>query len=158
MNIKVFLFLFLFAKQSLRKIINPSLWVSVCDCPSSDSSETIKVIIIKFGMVTAWDMIKHHMLMILTLMFIQGHTDIILSIWLFQKVFKQCPSCLLRSPTKGLYNLFSVRWPWSCIQTWHEGRLRHGIYTDGHFDDLDLDARSQWIGRGRNSELINEVL
>ena len=24
----------------------------------------------------------------------------------------------------------------------------HGIYADTHFDDLDLDARTQWIGRG----------
>ena len=25
------------------------------------------------------------------------------------------------------------------------------IYTHGHFDDVDLDAMSQWLGRGKNS-------
>ena len=25
----------------------------------------------------------------------------------------------------------------------------HGIYADTYFDDLDLDARTQWIGRGK---------
>ena len=29
--------------------------------------------------------------------------------------------------------------------------IMYGIYTPGHFDDLDLDARSQWLGRGTNS-------
>ena len=31
------------------------------------------------------------------------------------------------------------------------GRVMHGIYIQGHFDYLDLDARSQWLGRGNNS-------
>ena len=25
----------------------------------------------------------------------------------------------------------------------------HGIYAHSHFDDLDLDARSQWVGKGK---------
>ena len=29
----------------------------------------------------------------------------------------------------------------------------HGIYNDGRFDDLDLDARPQGLGRGTNSAL-----
>ena len=29
----------------------------------------------------------------------------------------------------------------------------HGIYTDGHFDDIDIDTRSQWLDRGTNSAL-----
>ena len=41
------------------------------------------------------------------------------------------------------------------IQTWQKGRLMHGVYTDGLFDDLDLDARSQWLGGGTNSALLN---
>ena len=45
----------------------------------SDSLDTIKVIIIKLGMVTAWDMRMHQVLIILTLTFIQGHTDLIVS-------------------------------------------------------------------------------
>ena len=27
----------------------------------------------------------------------------------------------------------------------------HGIYAHAHFDGLDLDARSQWISRGKIS-------
>ena len=42
---------------------------------ANDSSKTFKVIIIKVGTVTASDMRMHHVLTILTLTFIQGHTD-----------------------------------------------------------------------------------
>ena len=31
------------------------------------------------------------------------------------------------------------------IQTWHDGRLMHGIYAD----DLDLSTGLEWIGRGK---------
>ena len=32
--------------------------------------------------------------------------------------------------------------------------VRQGrIYTDARFDDLHLDARSQWFGKGKNSVL-----
>ena len=41
----------------------------------SDSSETIEVIIIKLGTVTASDMRMHHVLSILTMTFVQGHTS-----------------------------------------------------------------------------------
>ena len=34
-----------------------------------------------------------------------------------------------------------------CIQTWCDGRLRHGIYAHARFHDLDLDAKSQWVGQ-----------
>ena len=54
-----------------------SLWVSVlCLLLASDSSETVQVIIIQFGTVTASDIIMHHVLIILTLTFVQGHTDL----------------------------------------------------------------------------------
>ena len=43
---------------------------------TSDSSETVEIIIVKLGTVTAWDMRMHHVLIILTLTFIQGHTDL----------------------------------------------------------------------------------
>ena len=43
---------------------------------ASDSSETIEVIIIKIGTITASYMLMHHVLIILTLTFIQGHTDL----------------------------------------------------------------------------------
>ena len=72
---------FLFANQTLRKLTETEcVCVSVCVGLSlaSDSSDTIiKVIIIKFGTMTASDMIMHHVLVILTLIFIQGQTDII---------------------------------------------------------------------------------
>ena len=50
--------------------------VCVCVSLASDSSETIEVIIIKRGTVTASGMRMHHVLIILTLTFIQGHTDL----------------------------------------------------------------------------------
>ena len=33
------------------------------------------------------------------------------------------------------------------IQTWHDGRLMDALYAHSRFDDLDLDARSQWVGK-----------
>ena len=49
---------------------------SVCVSLASDSSETVEVIIIELGMVIASDMVMHHVLIILTLTFIPGHTDL----------------------------------------------------------------------------------
>ena len=64
--------------------------------------------------VTASDTIMHRVLIILTLTFIQGHTDI-LNVRIFQTIFNQCPSRLLNycedSQTKGPYDLFLVRLP-----------------------------------------------
>ena len=45
----------------------------MCLSLARDSLETVEVVIIKFGMVTASDMGMQHVLIILT--FIQGHTD-----------------------------------------------------------------------------------
>ena len=87
--------------------------LSVCLSLASDSSEAIKVIIIKFGMVTASDMIMHHVLIILSLIFIQGHTF---------DYFRKCSSnahlvcCEDCTPTKGLYKLFLVWWPRSSLK------------------------------------------
>ena len=39
------------------------------------------------------------------------------------------------------------------IQTWHDGRLMGALYAHAHFDDLDLNARSQWVGKGNKSVL-----
>ena len=58
--------------------------VSVCLCVCvrvslslrSDSSETVEATIIKLGTVSPSDMRMHHMLIMLTLTFIQGHTDV----------------------------------------------------------------------------------
>ena len=38
------------------------------------------------------------------------------------------------------------------IQTWHDGRLM--MYAMHHFVDLDLDARSQWVGKATNQHRI----
>ena len=43
---------------------------------ASDSSETIEVMIIKLGTVTASDIRMHRVLITLTGAFIQGHTDL----------------------------------------------------------------------------------
>ena len=45
----------------------------VCVSLASDSRETIEAIIIRLGTVAASDIRMHHMLIILTLTFIQGH-------------------------------------------------------------------------------------
>ena len=36
------------------------------------------------------------------------------------------------------------------IQTCDDGRLMDVLYAHARFDDLDLDARSQWVGNGKN--------
>ena len=36
------------------------------------------------------------------------------------------------------------------IQTWHEGRRIDAIYARARSEDLDLDARSQWVSKGKN--------
>ena len=92
--------------------------VYVCVSPARDASETVEVIIIKVCMVTASDMVMHHMLIILTLTFFQCLTDL----------NHENNKCLIISETvqaipikfaveivrlKVLYNLFSVRWPCS---------------------------------------------
>ena len=61
---------FLFAKVYDR----PDL-VCVCVSLASDSSETVEVIIVNLGFVTASITGMHLMLSILTLTFVQGHTD-----------------------------------------------------------------------------------
>ena len=33
--------------------------------------------------------------------------------------------------------------------TWHDGRRLDAIYTHARFDDFDLDAKSQWVGKGK---------
>ena len=59
---------------------------SVCLSLTSDSSETINVIIIKLGTLTVSDMKMYRVLIILNLTFIQDK---------FQKLFKLCPSSSL---------------------------------------------------------------
>ena len=39
------------------------------------------------------------------------------------------------------------------IQTEHDGRLMNVLSAHARFDDLDLDARSQWVSKGKVSAL-----
>ena len=90
--------------------------IHVCVSLASDSSETVEVIIIKLGMVTASDMRMYHVFIILTLTFIQGHTDLnrennkclIISETVSVTVSNPYQVCCDDSLTKGLYNLCSV--------------------------------------------------
>ena len=50
------------------------VYVCVYMSLASDSSETVEVIIVKLGTVTASDLGMRHVLIMLTLTFIQGHT------------------------------------------------------------------------------------
>ena len=101
------------------------VWVAL----ASNFPETIEVIIITLGMVTASDMVMHHALMILTLTFVQGHTDLNhenKKCSVISETIQTIPHqvCWEDSLTKGLYNLFSVQWPCSSFkvtsasQTW----------------------------------------
>ena len=47
----------------------------VCVSLAIDFSKTVEVIIFNLDRVTAADVMMHHVLIILTLTFIQGHTD-----------------------------------------------------------------------------------
>ena len=56
-----------------------------------------------------------------------------------------------RSQTCLLFNLqYLIQYLSYYIQTWHDSRLMDAMYVDDHFDDLDLDARSQSVGKGKN--------
>ena len=39
------------------------------------------------------------------------------------------------------------------VLTWYDGRLMDAIYAQAHFNDPDLDARSQWVSKGKQSAL-----
>ena len=103
-------------------------------------------------MVTASDMRMHHVLMMLTLTFIQDHTDLnhennkcVIYLDYSSNAYQVCSE---DSPTKGpmtmsrtfiasqtglLFNLQYLRKYVSYeydIQTWHDGRLMHGLELD----------------------------
>ena len=70
--------MFLFSKSLATLKINFNLdETHVCVCPlQAIPWKHIEVVIIKLGTVTASDMRIHHGLSILTMTFIQGHTDL----------------------------------------------------------------------------------
>ena len=35
------------------------------------------------------------------------------------------------------------------IQTWHKGRRMDPLYDNVRFDDIDVDARPQWVGKDK---------
>ena len=87
--------------------------------------------------------------------------------------------CCEDSPTKGLYDncqsddldlhssacqtglLFNLRYLGQYlnyhIQTCHDRRLMDAIYAHARFDDLDPDARSQWVGKGKKHSSMLSV-
>ena len=97
--------------------------VCVFVCVASDSSETSEVIIIKLGIVTASDMVMHHVLTILTLTSIRGHTDL----------NHETNKCSIISETdQAISTTFAVK------------IVRLNVYTIfSQFDDLALHSRSQ---------------
>ena len=43
----------------------------------------------------------------------------------------------------------------SCyIQTWRDSRLLEAIRAHARFNELDLDAKSQWVGKGKNQRCM----
>ena len=76
------------------------LSVCLCVCPSQAIPR--KLLKSSSSNLARWLPHMHHVLIILTLTFIEGHTDLILNARMFQKVFKHCPSiCCEGSSTKG---------------------------------------------------------
>ena len=71
----------IFCSQSHKDFEKVNRWgqvvhLRVCLSVTAHISETSEAITIKFGTVTASVMIMHQVLIILTLTFIQGHTDL----------------------------------------------------------------------------------
>ena len=56
--------------------------------------------------------------------------------------FDKCKTCTISRTVFKLWH-----------STRHNGRLMHGRYVHALVDDLDLDARPQWIGKGNKSAL-----
>ena len=95
----------------------------VCIPLASDSLETIEVIIVKLGMVTASDMGMHHVLLILPLTFIQGHTDLTRENNKFSIISETVQAMTVKFAVKIVRLMVS--------------------YNHCQFDDLGLHSRSQ---------------
>ena len=69
--------------------------------------------------------------------------------WFFLQSVVKCASLPKRFGFVFIKSYFEKRY---YIQTWHDGTLMHGIfvlYPQAPFNELDLDARSQWVGKGK---------
>ena len=102
----------------------------------------------------------------------------IINVGLFQKLFEPIAHqvCCDDSPTKVLYDhcqfddldlhsrsqvrlkldyflIRNISDSINNIQTWHDGRFMDAVYVHAPFDDPDIDARSQWVGKGKQSAL-----
>ena len=95
----------------------------------SDSSETVEVIIVKLDTVTASEMRMHQVLIILTVIFIQGHT--------YLNYSSNAHQVAVKIVTKGLYMTIESPMTLTFIQgrkcvsnlttIWLDGRLMHAI-------------------------------
>ena len=99
--------------------------MSVCVFLASDFSETIEVVMVNLGMVTASDMGMHHGLITLTLTIIHGHTDI----------NHENNKCLINISETISSNAHQV----CCC----EDSSTKGRYDHGQSDDLDLHSSSR---------------
>ena len=137
-----------------------------CVSLASDSSETIEVIIVELGTVTASYMRMHHVLIVLTLTFIQGHparnrenTKCLIISDTIQAMLITCAVKTVRlmvytmtmtfiqghnsvsNVTTFLHAIFRTIY---YIQTCHDSRLAHA-----HARLVTLTfARTQWVGKG----------
>ena len=61
----------------------------------------------------------------------------------------QCHKCV-SNVTRLIFNLqYLGHYLSYYIQTWHDGRLRHGVYyAYARVYYLDFDTRAQWVGTG----------
>ena len=100
-------------------------------------SETVQAMPIKFAVKIVRLKVYNNLLSLMTLLFTQGHNCI--SNWTI------CLTCSIIAISRTVFKL----WQSTC----HDGRHMHGTYAHARFDHLDLDARSQWVGKGRKSVL-----
>ena len=105
-------------------------------------------------------------------------TDIFWTTWSLSCVCDHSCACVytrgLGTPTASQHNIFDLKVflvlltvfePRSfgsrvrCCTNWatpsprYDGRLMDALYAYAHFDDLDLDARLQWVSKGKTSAL-----
>ena len=155
------------ARAHVRVRVRVRACVRACVSLASDTAETIEDTIIKFGAMIASDMGFYHVLIKLSLTFIQGYTELnaenneclIISktiqampmtsavkiAWLTDYNNDQCESDDLDLYSRSQVRLkhdyvFSLQYLgqhlWYYIQTWHDGRLMHGLERDHDLENV----------------------